>query len=472
MAAMLSYTIKVRDYQVYDVVLYPISISWKPTSEEMTDGDNSSLVFEKGCMFPSKKYVRFCRSDDFEICAYYSDISLLPPATVPSIGKFHIKVPKSTEPKEIKVKVVMDVHGLFSIESAQLIEEIEEMEVEPPKTTPAKDAIPKETPQTPETKADNQPEPKPDQKMETQETSPSDKPAPTTDKPAPAGDKSAPTTDKPAPVEKGKKIKVKKTDLVVVATYTNGMTTEQLRAANEHEAQMALQDRIAFETAEKKNALETYGNQLTEKIYKEWADYATDKERDTAVKMAQAANDWLYSSEGEDTTKSAYSNKLEELMKLGEPIKVRLNEERERANAVQVLKSTISEFQQFVESTDPKYEHIEKVDRDKIADELKSAFMWLDELSKKQNSTPKNINPVLLVKDLKLKREKLENFVKPIMNRPKPKPKPEEKKEEKKQEPQAPPQASASEQAPVPEKPAQPPVTDKKDTEPEIMQTD
>jgi len=472
MAAMLSPTFKVRDYVVQDILLYPISISWKPTSEEMTDGDNSSLVFERSSIFPVKKYVSFYRNEDFELLAYYSDISVLPPGTQPMIGKFRItNIPKTADAKKIKVKIAIDIHGLFCIESAQLIEEVEEMEVDTPKPTPAKDAAtptkdtttPKEAPPTPEVKVDAPPEQKPEQKMET-ETSPSSTPAP------------AGTNDKPPEKEKEKKIKVKKVDLPIISNFTNSMTSDQIKVAYEHEVQMALQDRIAAETAEKKNAVESYAYDLKNKVNGEWAEFATDKEKENAVKLATAVEDWLY-NEGEVATKSAYSNKLEELMKLGEPIKARLIEDRDRSAAVQALRSTISELQQFVESTDPKYEHIEKADRDKIAEEIKSAHTWLEENLKKQSATPKNANPVILVKDLKHRRDKLENFARPIMNRPKPKPKPEPKPEEKKPEPapaqpQPPPTTEQPPQptpAPTPEQQAN---AQKKNSEPEIMQTD
>jgi len=209
----------------------------------------------------------------------------------------------------------------------------------------------------------------------------------------------------------------------------------------------------------------------------EWAEFATDKEKENCTKLATAVEEWLY-GDGENAVKSAYAGKLEELMKLGEPIKARLIEDRDRNAAVQALRSTISELQQFVESTDPKYEHIEKADRDKIAEELKSAYTWLEEGLKKQSATPKNVNPVILVKDLKLRKDKLENLARPIMNRPKPKPKPEPKPEEKKPEPaQAQPQPTTEQPQPQPQPqpapaPEQQANAEKKDSKPDIMETD
>jgi heat shock protein 4 len=132
--------------------------------------------------------------------------------------------------------------------------------------------------------------------------------------------------------------------------------------------------------------------------------------------------DWLY-GEGEDSTKSVYSEKLAELQKLGNPISLRYRQFEERPVSVNALRKTIEHWKQFAASTDPKYEHIVAEDRAKITAECDKKTEWLSKQLKLQDSKPKHTDPVLLVADLKREREALDAFATPIMNKPKPKPK-------------------------------------------------
>jgi heat shock protein 4 len=75
--------------------------------------------------------------------------------------------------------------------------------------------------------------------------------------------------------------------------------------------------------------------------------------------------DWLY-DEGEDETKSVYTQKLEELLRLGSPLEQREKEDRLRPPAAQSLVVAANHYNSLATSEDPKYSHISSEDRNKV----------------------------------------------------------------------------------------------------------
>jgi len=75
--------------------------------------------------------------------------------------------------------------------------------------------------------------------------------------------------------------------------------------------------------------------------------------------------DWLY-DEGEDESKSVYSQKLEELLRLGSPLEQREKEDRLRPTAAAALMAVATHFNSLAASEDPKYFHISAEDRTKV----------------------------------------------------------------------------------------------------------
>merc|ERR1712194_658580 len=58
----------------------------------------------------------------FEIKAEYADDRDLVVGTSTALGAFKIDLPPQTETKKVKVKAKLSLHGIFSIDSAQLVE--------------------------------------------------------------------------------------------------------------------------------------------------------------------------------------------------------------------------------------------------------------------------------------------------------------------------------------------------------------
>jgi len=110
--AMLSPSVKVKEFAISDVLPYSIRLSWNPLpvdelvqhassngsisassdSTTVENGKNSVILFDHNSEFPKFNRLTFKRSQDFEITAEYdtSNEALLPPGSSLSIGKFAI----------------------------------------------------------------------------------------------------------------------------------------------------------------------------------------------------------------------------------------------------------------------------------------------------------------------------------------------------------------------------------------------
>merc|ERR1712088_895455 len=133
--AILSPTFKVREFNVTDIQPFAIKLNWK------AEQDNGNMViFPKYHQIPFSKLLTFYRRSNFTVDAEYDtgkeagDV----PLQDPYIGNFEVgevyPMPDGSNQK-VKVKVRINLNGIFGVNSANFVEkqEIEEevpMEVE------------------------------------------------------------------------------------------------------------------------------------------------------------------------------------------------------------------------------------------------------------------------------------------------------------------------------------------------------
>lgn len=413
--AILSPTFKVREFQVNESFPFSIALSWKGSGPDAQNGgaDQTTLVFPKGNPIPSTKALTFYRSGTFSVDVQYTDVGdLQAPAKISTytIGPF-----QSTkgERSKVKVRARLNYHGIVSVDSATLLEE-EEVEV-------------------PVTKE----QPKEATKMETDEA-PSDVPPPSSEaadvnmqdansNDAASAENGVPESgDKPVQMETDAKAdapkrKVKKTNIPVVELVYGGMAAADVQKAIESEYEMALQDRVMEETKDKKNAVEAYVYDMRNKLSDKLQEFVTDSEREAFITKLQETEDWLY-EDGEDETKGVYVAKLEELKKQGDAIEERYKEHTERGSVIDQLAYCVNSYREAAASSDPKFDHIDVAEKEKVLKECVEAEAWLREKKQQQDSLPKHANPVLLSADVKRKTEALDRFCRPVMTKPKPAP--------------------------------------------------
>merc|ERR1712032_34800 len=136
-AAMLSPMYKVRDFQVIDCSPYPINVGWMGSSADAEatkddDGDMATTaaegeyktapVFPAGSAMNTMKLLTFYRKGPFEVTAEYADDKDLVVGTKKNLGTFKIDLPQQTEAKKVKVKAKLSLHGIFTIDGAQMVE--------------------------------------------------------------------------------------------------------------------------------------------------------------------------------------------------------------------------------------------------------------------------------------------------------------------------------------------------------------
>ncbi|KAM0017462.1 putative Heat shock protein 70 family [Helianthus debilis subsp. tardiflorus] len=404
--AILSPTFKVREFQVQESFPFSIALTWKGSAQDSQNGNvenqQSTIVFPKGNQIPSVKALTFYRTGTFSVDLQYADVSELqapPKISTYTIGPFQTTKGNSAK---IKVKARLNLHGIVSVESAQLIEE-EEIDV-PVTKEPTK----MEVDNTPADAATNT-----ETDVNMQDASGAENGVPA-------------TGDNPVQMETDVKVeapkkKVKKSNIAVSEMVYGAMLAADVQKAVEKEFEMALQDRVMEETKDKKNAVEAYVYDMRNKLHDKLHEFVTDSDREALIAKLQETEDWLY-EDGEDETKGVYIAKLDELKKQGDPIEQRYKEHSERGSNVDQLVNFVNWYKQAAASSDPKYEHIDMSDKQKVLNECSELENWLREKKQIQDSLPKHADPVLLSSDIRKKSDTLDRLCRPIMTKPKPAP--------------------------------------------------
>lgn len=158
------------------------------------------------------------------------------------------------------------------------------------------------------------------------------------------------------------------------------------------------------------------------KLDDRYAAYVQPEEKSKLLAALSVAEDWLYTEEGEEATKSAYVSRLDELKVLGDPITNRWRESEERSRNVSALREAINTYMTYAQSEDERYAHIDPKEKEKIVEKCATIQHWLESQVARQAERPKNVDPVLSGAELSKKRDEIIYFATPILSKPKPKP--------------------------------------------------
>ncbi|KAG0098158.1 adenyl-nucleotide exchange factor sse1 [Podila epicladia] len=361
--AMLSPTFKVRDFTVQDITNYPIKMTWQPTPEEE---ETELVVFNKNNSIPSTKILTFYRSEPFDLEAQYAEPESIPAGINPWIGRFSIKKvePINGEPACVKVKARVNIHGVLTVESAYVVEEVVKEEL----VEEAADAEAKED----------------------------------------------------APLTRKVKKLVKKGDLPVVSA-TTALDRAVVSELREKEMEMIASDKLVVDTEMAKNTLEEYIYDTRGKVDGAYKDFINPADKEKFVQDLNDAENWLY-EEGDETTKSVYAAKLGELHVVGKPILQRFRDAEARPAAIRELRETINQLMAQATSTEEKYAHIPEEEKNSIVEKVSKAQTWIDNKSERQSMMKKFEVPCITADEIRKERDNLVYFATPIMNKPKPKP--------------------------------------------------
>ncbi|KAF5913448.1 hypothetical protein HPG69_017066 [Diceros bicornis minor] len=379
--AILSPAFKVREFSITDVVPYPISLRWNSPAEE---GSSDCEVFSKNHAAPFSRVLTFYRKEPFTLEAYYCSPPDLPYPD-PAIAQFSVQkvTPQSDgSSSKVKVKVRVNIHGIFSVSSASLVEVHKFEENEEPMETDQnakeeeKMQVDQEEPhveeQQQQTPAENKAE---SEEMETSQAGSKDK-----------------KMDQP-PQAKKAKVKTSTVDLPIESQLLWQIDREMLNLYIENE------DRNSF-----------------------------------TLKLEDTEN-WLY-EDGEDQPKQIYVDKLAELKNLGQPIKIRFQESEERPKLFEELGKQIQQYMKVISSfknKEDQYDHLDAADVVKVEKSTNEAMEWMNNKLNLQNKQSLTMDPVVKAKEIEAKIKELMSICSPIISKPKPKvepPKEEQKNAE------------------------------------------
>jgi len=129
--------------------------------------------------------------------------------------------------------------------------------------------------------------------------------------------------------------------------------------------------------------------------------------------------------------KSEYKRKLDELKSFSSALSTRFYEHSNRNTAVEVLRSSIHNYQSWVNNVkDEKYSHIDQNERKQVSDEANKMESWLQHVVNEMAKLNKHDDAKVTINTFHAKKTELEKFCNPIINRPKPAP-PKPKEEPK-----------------------------------------
>uniref|UniRef100_A0A8C1RXH4 Heat shock 70 kDa protein 4-like n=1 Tax=Cyprinus carpio TaxID=7962 RepID=A0A8C1RXH4_CYPCA len=375
--AILSPAFKVREFSITDVVPYPISLKWTSAADE---GISDCEVFPKNHAAPFSKVLTFYRREPFSLEAYYSNPKELPYPD-PTIGQFNILkvVPQpSGESSKVKVKVRVNVHGVFSVSGASLVEVVKSAEGEEP--------------------------------MET-------------DTPAKEDEVRSSLMVLWLILSKKAKVKTKTVDLPIENSLHWQLATEALNLFVENEGKMIMQDKLEKERNDAKNYVEEYVYEMRDKLHGVLENFVSEADRDSFSLKLEDTENWLY-EEGEDQQKQVYIDKLAELKKLGEPILNRYMEAEERPKALDELGRQIQQYMKVVEAykaKDELYDHLDELEMTKVEKQVNETMTWMNNNMNLQSKQSLSQDPVVKAQEIQAKTKELYSACNHIVTKPKPK---------------------------------------------------
>ncbi|OAY55118.1 hypothetical protein MANES_03G128900v8 [Manihot esculenta] len=323
--AMLSPIFRVREYEVQDS--FPFSIGLSSDKGPISAGSNG-ILFPKGQPIPSIKVLTFQRSNSFHLEAFYANPNELPPGASSKISSSTIgPFPGSySEKARIKLKVQLNLHGIFTIESAMLMEDHIDDCVRRDNAYPERD------------------------KMEADSASfgSSTKLANGDDDDVTMAARSLDDSVNGAT----KNNAGHRLEIPVTEDIYGGMTDAELSEAKEKEFQLAQQDKLVEQAKDQKNALESYVYETRNKLLNTYRSFASAQEKEGISRSLQETEEWLY-EDGDDETENAYTSKMQDLQKLVDPIENRHKDVEARAQAKRDLLNCIVEYRMTVNSLLP-----------------------------------------------------------------------------------------------------------------------
>ncbi|KAG8505391.1 Heat shock 70 kDa protein 4L [Galemys pyrenaicus] len=403
----------VREFSITDLVPYSITLRWKSSLE---DGAGECEVFSKNHPAPFSKVITFHKKEPFELEAFYTNLHEVPYPD-PRIGSFavqNVSPQLDGDSAKVKVKVRVDIHGIFSVASAAVVERqgAEGGHSDVPMETEAslksegrEDVVCTSSPRHGRVRQSRA------WAAEPRALRPGSRLGP----PAPS--------DKPdRPSQAARRGKAKSIDLPIQSSLCRQLGQELLNSYIENEGKMTVQDKLEKERNDAKNALEECVYELRGRLGAAYERVVTPEELSRLSAALDDTESWLY-EEGADQPRQVYVDKLQELKRHGQPIQTRFQELEERPKALSELGRKIQLVMKVIEAhraKDERYGHLDPADVERAEKHVGEAMGWLNSKVHAQSKLGPTQDPAVRVADIVAKAKELDAFCNPIVHQPKP----------------------------------------------------
>uniref|UniRef100_A0A8C8SMC6 Heat shock protein 105 kDa n=1 Tax=Pelusios castaneus TaxID=367368 RepID=A0A8C8SMC6_9SAUR len=425
--AILSPAFKVREFSVTDAVPFPISLRWNTEADD-TEGEYE--VFSRNHAAPFSKVLTFYRKGPFELEAFYSDPNDVPYPEA-KIGRYivqNVAAQKDGERSKVKVKVRVNTHGIFSVSTASMIEQVKaeenedlivETEVETVNQGPPENSCDKNIQQD-NSEAGTQSQVQTDGQPTSQ--SPPSPESPSEENIIPDVKKANEKKSDQPPDAKKPKIKVKNVELPIEANLVWQLGKDLLNMYIKTEGKMIMQDKLEKERNDAKNAVEEYVYEFRNKLSGPYEKFVCEEDLQRFSAFLTETEDWLY-EDGEDQAKQVYIDKLDDLKKLGTPIEMRYQEAEERPRVLEELGHKLQHYAKIVgeyRDKDEKYIHIDETEMIQVEKCVKEMMEWMSNVMNAQAKMSPHQDPVVRGSEIKAKLKELHDVCEPIVMQPKP----------------------------------------------------
>ncbi|KAG8427679.1 lumenal Hsp70 protein [Metarhizium acridum] len=255
------------------------------------------------------------------------------------------------------------------------------------------------------------------------------------------------SSESTAPSEEVREVKQKQivsipVEVVLEKAGVPALTKSELVKVKNRLKAFAASDKARFQREEALNQLEAYTYKVRDLLEREsFIEASTEKERADLAKQSSEIGDWLY-EDGADATAEIFKAKLKTLQDIVVPVQTRIDEAEKRPGRITALKESMKRISDAsgssttsasAETPTGEFDGLEDVDakdtkKDNEPEEqpgpipplfdkeelkdlealVKTTKEWLSEMQPKQDKLPMTADPVLLVKDISEKIQKLD----------------------------------------------------------------
>ncbi|KAL3886109.1 hypothetical protein ACJMK2_026127 [Sinanodonta woodiana] len=467
-AAYLGKGFKVKTFSVKEGNIYPIVVEFEKHHSSEESSESSKVIkrtlFGRMNPYPQRKVMTFNKHlKDFNFNISYGDLSFLSKdeaalfaspqlqqVNLTGVAEVYSKHTDNVDSKGIKAHFKMDESGFLKIEKVEAVfEKTEEEKVEDSawsklgdtisglfgssegkdaEVKPTESSEPAEDVGTEEDQksgGDKEQEKKKKEKDDTKSPEDEQKTEETTDKEKDGKKEEDKKEEKKE--ELGKKLK----QVVIRENITFDSEVKDIimpskdstRQSKRKLADWTSKDHEKAMLEKSKNELESFIYDATDKLSQTvYEKHSTQEERDNISQELAAASDWL-SETDQDTTMTAYTDKLKSLKKLTKDLNFRVKEATERPKALDALKSMLNHSEHFVKTLknltvleEPIFTAVEVETLEKLINNTKE---WRAHMLKEQGETKPTEKPKILIEDIAEKIAALDREIKYMINKAK-----------------------------------------------------